>query len=488
MLSYTLRASPRILLRACSQPPRGRGLASFSSETIRQDNVGTKKVPIPEDVSVPKVSPRPSVDIKGIRSNVEVHRRNCENRRYYDLAPHPKLIEEKHTRIVDYQKSTNETRQELKASQQAIANAPDDQKHVHVERARSLRESTDIADTECSNLSKEIFRLAIKMPNLMSEATPLEHPRVVRVVQPEDRPANHYRDHVRIGTRLGILDFGSAVSTSGWGFYFFLDEAEELEHALVQYARGVVKRHGYQLCTPPSLVYTDMRNACGFRPRDNQDSHSYDISKKQHSPEEASESFNNQPNLSLAATAEIPIAAMKAQKTFRADDLPRRVAGSSRCYRAEAGARGRDARGLYRVHEFTKVEMFAWTLPHQEEAVFEEMVGIQEEIISSLELPYRILEMPAPELGATAFRKQDIEVYFPSRSDINGGWGEVTSTSMCTDYQTRRLNTRFRDGNGELKFASTVNGTAMAVPRIVAAILEKGWVSDELILLPWVLR
>ena len=161
----------------------------------------------------------------------------------------------------------------------------------------------------------------------------------------------------------------------------------------------------------------------------------------QHNPGDAEK---QKPGRSLAGTAEIPFAAGMANRVMEHAYLPCRVVGSSRCYRAEAGARGQETRGLYRVHEFTKVEMFAWILPTHEEKVFDEMIAVQKEIIESLGLPYRRLEMPACDLGASAYRKQDIEVFFPSRQALNGGWGEVTSTSICTDYQTRRLNTRVK--------------------------------------------
>jgi seryl-tRNA synthetase len=169
--------------------------------------------------------------------------------------------------------------------------------------------------------------------------------------------------------------------------------------------------------------------------------------------------------------------------------------GVSRCYRAEAGARGVDTKGLYRVHEFTKVEMFAWTRPSGAASteVFEEMLSIQTEILESLGIHCRILEMPSMDLGASATRKRDIEAFFPSRRPKDNGWGEVTSASICTDYQSRRLATRLdlRSQGGKIGFPYTVNGTALAVPRVLAAILENNWDEDNMevkipeVLWPW---
>lgn len=195
---------------------------------------------------------------------------------------------------------------------------------------------------------------------------------------------------------------------------------------------------------------------------------------------------------------------MYANKAIPAAELPVKLVGSSRCYRAEAGARGVDTRGLYRVHEFTKVEMFAWTngpvpdetIPSDAELtvdssrVWSEMVDIQIGILESLGLPCRVLQMPSTDLGASAFCKIDIEAMFPSRSSRDGGWGEVTSASNCTDYQSRRLDTRIVEQSGSRKkFAHTVNGTAMAIPRVLAAILENGWREDQgCVMIPEVLR
>ncbi|KAJ9149259.1 hypothetical protein NKR23_g4468, partial [Pleurostoma richardsiae] len=196
------------------------------------------------------------------------------------------------------------------------------------------------------------------------------------------------------------------------------------------------------------------------------------------------------PELCLAGTAEIPLAALKADATIDEGELPLRRVGVSRSYRAEAGARGADTKGLYRVHEFTKVELFAWTAPDEGAAdeLFDEVVDMQTEILQSLGLHCRVLEMPTADLGASAYRKVDIEAFFPSRRDRGGGWGEVTSASICTDYQSRRLATRARVG-GRLAYPWTLNGTAVAVPRVLAAILENGWDESEMtVRIPEVLR
>jgi seryl-tRNA synthetase len=182
---------------------------------------------------------------------------------------------------------------------------------------------------------------------------------------------------------------------------------------------------------------------------------------------------------------------MKADTTLAATELPLRRAATSRCYRAEAGARGAGTKGLYRVHEFTKVELFAWTAGNEESVteIFDEVVDLQTELLQALGLRCRILEMPSADLGASATRKVDIEAFFPSRRAQNSGWGEVTSASICSDYQARRLGTKVRGEDGRMGWPWTVNGTALAVPRVLAALLENGWnEADMTVTIPECLR
>lgn len=350
-----------------------------------------------------------------------------------------------------------------------------------IAEARELKEKISAIQEREDGLMGKIEGMAGAIPNLTSEETPRgDEPRVVDFVNehPETaRPTNVWRSHADIGRELNLLDFSSAATTSGWGWYYLLNEAVLLEQALIQYALSITRERGWGLTSPPSMVYSHIAAACGFQPRDqNGESQIYGIQQS------ASDAARGKPELSLAGTAEIPLAGMKADVTMEEREFPLKRVGVSRCYRAEAGARGADTKGLYRVHEFTKVEMFAWTLPSSEAsaAVFDEMLAIQTHILKSLNLHFRILEMPSTDLGASATRKRDIEAYFPGRKDIDEGWGEVTSLSTCTDYQSRRLATRVdlrgsKGGGGKLGFPYTVNGTALAVPRVLAALLENGW-------------
>nr|POE53603.1 serine--trna ligase, mitochondrial [Quercus suber] len=382
-----------------------------------------------------------------------------------------------------------------------------------IQEARHIKEQTSEFEKLERSVHDQIDGLASELPNLSSLSTPSgSTPQVVDYINGTTPPANaNTKSHVDIGRELDILDFEASATTSGWGWYFLKNEGALLEQALIQYTLSVARSYGWTIMTPPSLVYSHIASACGFLPRDqNGETQVYSI----HADDPS------KPQLVLAGTAEIPFAGSQALKTLSAASLPLKVIGPSRCYRAEAGARGVDTKGLYRVHEFTKVEMFAWTAPppaHSDlsrfdddddasvspdaigalpsTAVFDEMLAIQRHILTALQLHARVLEMPATDLGASAQRKLDMEVYFPSRRALaDAGYGEVSSASLCGDYQTRRLGTKVKagrggGGGGEGGFAHTLNGTALAVPRVLAAVLENGW--DErrgAVVLPAVLR
>jgi seryl-tRNA synthetase len=372
-----------------------------------------------------------------------------------------------------------------------------------MKEAKALKAELSGIEEKEGLLQEKMEQLAEGLPNLSSTQTPVgeEHQLIEYINEhPEVQPSRSdrvWRSHVHIGTELSLLDFAGAAQTSGWGWYYLTNEGAMLEQALIQYALSVARKRGWKVVAPPTLVYSHIAAACGFQPRDQS-------GEQQIYAIEQAEKDKAKPQLVLAGTAEIPLAGMKANQTFEDSDLPLKTVGVSRSYRAEAGARGVDTKGLYRVHEFTKVEMFAWTLPDSNdqehfsvptesssEAIFEEMLSIQKEILQSLGLHCRIIEMPTTDLGASATRKRDIEAFFPSRQEKNGGWGEVTSTSMCTDYQSRRLHTRVRmeKAGRKLDFPYTLNGTALAVPRVLAAILETQWNErDYTVTIPEVLR
>lgn len=455
----------------------------------------------------PTIAPKALIDIKHIRDNTTLHEQNCLDRNYKIQATYPAKINSLTEKWQSCQKSSRSMREKSNWLTRQLASkipasdtnsdktdAENALRKNYISEARLLKEKLASINAEQSVLNTKIAQLALAMPNLTSHETPRgSTPKELGLINEEiglnSTSSNRcFRSHVDIGQELNIIDFAGATTTSGWGWYYLLNEAALLEQALVKFSISVARERGWSVVSPPSIVYSHISDSCGFQPRDqNGEQQIYQIQQN-------SADIGRKPQLSLAGTAEIPIASMKANQTLEASKLPIKYVGVSRCYRAEAGARGADTKGLYRVHEFTKVEMFVWTLPDcaASNHVFDEMHSIQREILSKLKLHCRILEMPSTDLGASATRKIDIEAFFPSRQARAGGWGELTSLSNCTDYQARRLGTRLRlqkPGQTEqLLYPYTLNGTALAVPRVLAAILENGWDEERgIVVIPEVL-
>jgi len=449
----------------------------------------------------PSIAAKPSLDIKHIAKNPGLYSQNCVDRNY---AQHKddswKILEltEKRTQlrkaVTGVRQRNNGAEREIQKRRhglqkdeiQALDEGPEVAGLLNL--LKELKVEVSAAAEQEKDIEAQLNELALGLPNLSSVHTPNgEAFEVVETVESTEGTLNTAsKSHVDIGAELDLLDFTSAATTSGWGWYYLKNEAALLEQALVQYALSVLLKRGWQVISPPSIVYSHIAAACGFQPRDqNGEQQIYAL---QQADKDAAK-----PPLSLAATAEIPLAGMNAGRSIDEAELPLKTVAVSRCYRAEAGGRGVETKGLYRVHEFTKVEMFAWTLPddsgpdnlgadtaaHSTD-VWREMLAVQREILTALGLTFRVLEMPSADLGASASRKQDMEALFPSRiAAKNDGWGEVTSASICTDYQSRRLATRVRKRSQELIWPHTVNGTALAVPRVLAAILEMGWNDDD---------
>jgi seryl-tRNA synthetase len=442
-----------------------------------------------------------------------LYEQNCKDRNYAPYAHNGWKILELHERLikqksesVDLRKRSNALGKELSRRSSTTGSAAvGDGEVANAQLAEARNIKTQLADIETREKQwlEEIEQLSLELPNLSSLHTPVgETPSLLETVgqRPNNASKAPGKSHVDIGKELGILDFEASATTSGWGWYFLKNEGALLEQALIQYTLSLAMKRGWQVMTPPSLVYSHIASACGFMPRDqNGETQIYHVAQ-------AESDDSDRPSLVLAGTAEIPFAGSQANKVLQASDLPLKYIGPSRCYRAEAGARGVDTKGLYRVHEFTKVEMFAWTLPPGDSAgdrfgdidadgspadqVFSEMIEIQKEVLHTLGLHANVLEMPSADLGASAHRKVDIEAFFPSRMAINDGYGEVTSASICTDYQSRRLATRVKGtSSGKPEWPHTVNGTALAVPRVLACLLETHWhEATKSVIIPKVLQ
>jgi seryl-tRNA synthetase len=277
---------------------------------------------------------------------------------------------------------------------------------------------------------------------------------------------------VALAESLDLIDFEAGASVAGQKFYFLKNEAVLLELALVQYALNTLIHEGYTPIITPDLARSEVLEGIGFIPR---------------GPETQIYSVENT-DLCLIATAEITLGGMHRNQILDELQLPIKYVGLSHCFRTEAGAPGRDTRGLFRVHQFTKVEMFAFCTPDQSESIHQELLQIEEKIFQGLELPYQVIDTCTGDLGGPAYRKFDLEAWMPGRGE-KGEYGEVTSTSNCTDYQARRLGIRYKvPGQKGTRFVHTLNGTAIAVSRALVTILENNQQADGSVVVPEALR
>jgi seryl-tRNA synthetase len=321
---------------------------------------------------------------------------------------------------------------------------------------QGLKEKIEAGKAELETVDAELSLLATALPNLPDPEAPEgmteEDAVVVREVgaRPEfDFPV---RDHLEIGTALGLIDMEAGARLSGSRFAYLKGDLVMLELALVRFALELVREQGHEPVVPPVLVREEALEGTGFLPGDRDQI--YEIPKDE---------------LFLTGTSEVALAGLHAGEILEAEALPLRYSGFSTCFRREAGAAGRDTRGIFRVHQFDKVEMFSFVEPSESAAEHERLLAIEEQILGELEIPYRVVNVAAGDLGAPAAKKYDCEAWIPSQERYR----ELTSCSNTTDYQARRMSCRFRPAEGEAPVpVHTLNGTACAVGRTIIALIE----------------
>ncbi|MBP9749871.1 MAG: serine--tRNA ligase [Candidatus Pacebacteria bacterium] len=342
--------------------------------------------------------------------------------------------------------------------------------------AASLRQTITILKQDVAVLEKAYLEEMLKIPNLAALDVPQgkdEHGNIpVKFFGEPTKFDFTPLDHVELGTRLDIMDFEAGAKVAESKFVFLKNEAVLLELGLIRYALGLAIKHGFTPVTTPEIARDEIITASGFSPR-GPESQIYSLTEG---------------SLSLIGTSEITIGGYMAKTVIPEGDLPIKISGVSHCFRTEAGSGGRESKGLYRVHQFSKVELYQFVHPNKSAAAHEEMLAIEEEFYQALNLPYRVLLMCKGDLGTPAYKKYDIEAWMPFIS-AGGGYGEVTSTSNCTDFQARRLDTKFRNSTtGKTEYVHTLNGTAVAVTRTMLAILENNQQADGSVLIPEVLH
>jgi seryl-tRNA synthetase len=417
------------------------------------------------------------LDAAFIRENLAAVKANCVNRKVNADVDRVVTLDDERKRCAQQTQQVQQRQNEL--SKLIPKEKDPSRKQALIAEGKTLREQAATLEKQYKQALDDLHAALLLIPNMSHPDAPVGTTDADnKVISTHGEPTRFdfpARDHVALAEALDLVDFEAGASVAGQKFYFLKNEAVLLELALVQYAMQTLIKEGYTPIITPDVARAEVLEGIGFLPRDP-------------NPETRQVYAIADSDLCLIATAEITLGGMCRDKVFDELELPRKYVGLSHCFRTEAGAPGRDTRGLYRVHQFTKVEMFAFCTPDQSEAIHLELLRIEENIFSGLGLPYHVIDTCTGDLGGPAYRKYDLEAWMPGRGE-GGAYGEVTSTSNCTDFQARRLNVRYRvQGQKGLRFAHTLNGTAIAVTRALVAILENYQRADGSIVVPEVLR
>ena len=321
---------------------------------------------------------------------------------------------------------------------------------------RELSAGIKRLEAELGEVESARDELAVTLPNLPEPEAPDgdTDEDAVTLREVGERPSFDFeiRDHVELGVEHGLIDIERAARASGARFAYLLGDLVLVELALVRYALGLLAEEGIKPVIPPVLVREEPLEGTGFFPSERE--MIYEVPRDE---------------LFLVGTSEVSLAALHMDEILAPGEIPRRYAGFSTCFRREAGAAGKDTRGIFRVHQFDKVEMYSFVEPGDSRSEHERLLALQERVLGELEIPYRVVDIPVGDLGAPAARKFDCEAWIPSQERYR----EVTSCSNTTDYQSRRLNSRYRPAEGEAPInPHTLNGTAVAVGRFLIAIME----------------
>ena len=401
------------------------------------------------------------LDINFIRENKDIVKKGVADKQF-DSSLVDKVLEldEKRRKLIL-------EIEQLRAKRNRIA----DEKKFS-EEGKIIKERIKDSEPELEKVSKEYLETLQKIPNLPSDKAPAGKNDKDNVeVRKWGTPTKFDfkpKDHLELGKSLGILDFETGAKVTGSQFFFLYGDGALLELALTRYAFDKLSKEGFLPVITPDLAKSRYYLGTGYMPKGDE-AQTYTIEGE---------------DLGLIATAEVTLAGSHADEVIPEEKLPLKYVGYSHCFRQEAGAYGKYSKGLYRVHEFSKVEMFIYCKPEESEKFHEHILKMEEEIYQELGLPYRVVEMCTGDLGAMAARKFDVEVWMPGRGD----YGEVTSTSNCTDYQARNLNIKFRRKTGETEYLHMLNGTAIVMTRVPLAILENFQQKDGSVKIPEVLQ
>ena len=409
------------------------------------------------------------IDVKELKTRYDEIAKNIKYR-YMNLDL-DKIVKDQEERaallleVENLRSKRNETAQKMK---QKLDN---ETRQLYIQEGKEIKEALAEKEARLTVLDEQFKKEVMTIPNYASPEAPIgkedKDSLAIKFYGEPTRFSFKAKDHVQLGEELDILDFDKGAKVSGQKFYYIKNKAVILQMALERYAMDIVVKHGFTPFITPDVAKEEILNGIGFNPR-GAESNIYTIEGT---------------DTCLVGTAEITLGGYYKDTILNKEDLPIKMTGLSHCFRREAGGAGQYSKGLYRVHQFSKLEMFIYCLPEESESFHKEILSIEEEIFQGLGLPYRIVDTATGDLGAPAYRKFDIEAWMPGRGD-EGEYGEVTSTSNCTDYQARSLNIRYRDDDGKIKFVHMLNGTAVALSRAMVAVIENYQNEDGSITIP----
>jgi seryl-tRNA synthetase len=405
------------------------------------------------------------LDIQFIRENAELVQRKTLEKGYKDISIADLL------KVDEERRSLLSSVEELRAQRNTLTDSMKGGKPTpeQVDQGKALKEKITAQENELKSVEENWQSQVKSVPNITSDDVPLGGEEDSVEVKKVGEQKTGARDHLDFASRRDWVDFDRGAKVAGAKFYYLKGDLALLENAITQFALGYITKKGFIFMTVPHMVNSRVMTGTGFAPRSSDQSDEYGIDGE---------------DLSLIATAEISLTGYHADEIIDEDKLPLLYAGLSPCYRKEAGTYGKHTRGLFRVHQFNKLEMYAYTLPEKSVEMHEQILAIEEELWQALDIPYHVINIAAGDLGAPAAKKYDIEYWSP----VDGKYRELTSCSNCTDFQARNLNIRVRRKDGRVEVLHTLNGTAVSLARSLVAILENYQNEDGTLRIPEALR
>ena len=407
------------------------------------------------------------IDIKILRENPDAVRASQKNRGEDETIVDKVLASDDARRVALSEFET--LRAEQNTLSKAVATAKGDEKSALLENAKTLAGKVKEADTKRAELEEIAKNNIMQLSNILDPSAPIGKEEDFVVIEHVGTPRTfdfEAKDHVELGKLLGAIDTERGAKVAGSRSYYLTGSGAMLEFALVNYAISSAVQAGFTPVIPPVLVNPSAMEGTGFLGQAAENV--YHLEKD---------------DVYLVGTSEVPLAAFHMDEVLPVEKLPIRYAGYSSCFRREAGTYGKDTRGIIRVHQFDKVEMFSFCHPDQAQEEHKRLLQWEKDFLNAMEIPYRVIDVASGDLGSSANRKFDIEAWIPTQN----AYREVTSTSNCTEFQARRLNIRFKDADGT-KSVATLNGTLVAIPRMIVAILENHQNADGTVNIPKALQ